>query len=227
MPVGRFSRACRFIPCLLFMLFYAITAPPLASADCASPGAVTDPSGSCFSPKASVSLTNQATGLRQTPDAADDKGVYSFLDVQVGRYDLEITADGFKPYQRNGMVVDADASLLIDAVLRVGAKNGDCGGGRDCAAHRDIQHAEARRSHYRGAQMTAVPLNGRSYTRPARSAARGGAIHVDYFSDGAGCRRGCAIALRQFESRDGRDQWPAGIREQLYREQRKRFGGVT
>src|SRR6202041_2585772 len=123
-------------------------------------GAVTDPSGSAV-PKASVSLTNQATGLRQTL-TTDDKGVYSFLDVQVGRYDLEITADGFKPYQRNGMVVDADASLLIDAVLQVGAKN------ETVVVDATALHTETSSTQLgeviTGAQMTAVPLNGRSYT---------------------------------------------------------------
>ena len=156
--LGRFSRACRFIPCLLFMLFYAITAS--AGVGGRISGAVTDPSGSAV-PKASVSLTNQATGLRQTL-TTDDKGIYSFLDVQVGRYDLEITADGFKPYQRNGMVVDADASLLIDAVLQVGAKN------ETVVVDATALHTETSSTQLgeviTGAQMTAVPLNGRSYT---------------------------------------------------------------
>src|ERR1700723_1410251 len=140
------------------MLFYAITAS--AGVGGRISGAVTDPSGSAV-PKASVSLTNQATGLRQTL-TTDDKGVYSFLDVQVGRYDLEITADGFKPYQRNGMVVDADASLLIDAVLQVGAKN------ETVVVDATALHTETSSTQLgeviTGAQMTAVPLNGRSYT---------------------------------------------------------------
>src|ERR1700723_4000326 len=140
------------------MLFYAITAS--AGVGGRISGAVTDPSGSAV-PKASVSLTNQATGLRQTL-TTDDKGVYSFLDVQVGRYDLEITADGFRPYQRKGMVVDADASLLIDAVLQVGAKN------ETVVVDATALHTETSSTQLgeviTGAQMTAVPLNGRSYT---------------------------------------------------------------
>ena len=57
--------------------------------------------------KANVSLTNADTGVRQTV-ATDSQGVFSFLDVPVGRYNLEVTVDGFRPYQRSGIAVDAD-----------------------------------------------------------------------------------------------------------------------
>jgi Carboxypeptidase regulatory-like domain len=152
------SRTCRFVLCLFLT-------PLLASAASAGvggriSGAVTDPGGSTV-PKATVTITNLATGVRQSL-TTDDKGVYSFLDIQVGRYDLEITADGFRPYQRNGIVVDTNASLLVDAVLQVGAKN------ETVVVDATAVHTETSSTQLgeliTGAQMTTVPLNGRSYT---------------------------------------------------------------
>jgi Carboxypeptidase regulatory-like domain/TonB dependent receptor len=151
-----FSRACR----LILGLTLALAIGTSAGVGGRISGVVTDSSASVV-PKASVSITNLATGVRQSL-TTDDKGVYSFLDVPVGRYDLEIAADGFKPYQRNGIVVDADASLLLDAVLQVGAKNQTVV--VDATAVRTETSSTQLGEVVSGAEMTAVPLNGRSYT---------------------------------------------------------------
>jgi carboxypeptidase family protein len=153
-----FSRACRFILGLALSLLLAMATS--AGVGGRISGAVTDASGSVV-PKAAVSITNLATGVRQTL-ITDDRGVYSFLEVAVGRYDLEIAADGFKPYERDRIVVDADASLLIDAVLQVGAKNQTVV--VDATAVGIETSSTQLGEVVTGAQMTAVPLNGRSYT---------------------------------------------------------------
>ena len=152
------SRVCRFTVVLALAISFSI--PAFAGVGGRISGAVTDSSGSVVT-KATVSITNSATGVRQTL-TTDDKGVYSFLEVQVGRYDLEVTADGFKPYQRNGIVVDADAALLVDAVLQVGSRN------ETVIVDATAVHTETSSTQLgeviTGAQMTAVPLNGRSFT---------------------------------------------------------------
>jgi hypothetical protein len=123
-------------------------------------GSVKDASGAVIA-KAMVSLTNVSTGVRITL-TTDDRGLYSFLDVPVGSYSLEIVADGFKPYRRNQIVVDADSQLLVDAVLEIG--------GRTETVTVDASVARVETSSTQlgevigGAQITAVPLNGRAYT---------------------------------------------------------------
>jgi Carboxypeptidase regulatory-like domain/TonB dependent receptor len=153
-----FPRAHHLFLCLALVLSVAVVT--LAGVGGRISGEVTDASGAVVS-KAAVSITNSATGVRQTL-TTDDKGVYSFLDVQVGRYDLEITADGFKPYQRNGITVNADDALLVDAVLQIGAKN------QTVVVDATAVHTETSNTQLgeviTGAQMTAVPLNGRSFT---------------------------------------------------------------
>ena len=123
-------------------------------------GTVTDPSGAVV-PKATVTATNTDTGIRQTV-ATDDKGFYSFPSLPIGHYDLEITSAAFRPYRRTGIVIDANSALTVDAVLEVGERS-------DVVTVVENQlHVETTSTQMgeviTGAQMTAVPLNGRSFT---------------------------------------------------------------
>ena len=152
------SRSTSLFLCVLLGLWSALAA--FAGVGGRISGTVKDASGSVV-PKATVSITNTATGIRQAL-TTDDKGVFAFLDLQVGQYDLEIVSSGFKPYQRKGIVIDADSALLIDALLEVGGKNE--------TVTVDANAAQVETSSTQlgevitGQQMTAVPLNGRSYT---------------------------------------------------------------
>jgi hypothetical protein len=123
-------------------------------------GTVKDATGAVI-PKATVSITNTETGMRQVL-STDDNGTFSFLDVQVGRYDLQATADGFRPYQRTGIIVDANSALKIDAVLEIGTRS-DAVMVVDNQLHLDTTSTQIGEV-ITGPQMTAVPLNGRSYT---------------------------------------------------------------
>ena len=124
-------------------------------------GTVTDASGGVV-PQATVTATNTDTGIRQTV-ATDHKGFYSFASLPIGRYDLEIaTHAGFEPYRRTGIVLDANGALTIDAILEVGERS-------DVVTVIENQlHVETSSTQMgeviTGAQITAVPLNGRSFT---------------------------------------------------------------
>jgi hypothetical protein len=123
-------------------------------------GTTTDPSGAVV-PKATVKATNTDTGIQQTV-ATDDKGFYSFPSLPIGHYDLEFVSAAFRPYRRTGIIVDVNSALTIDAVLKVGEAS-------DVATVVENQlHVETTSTQMgeiiTGAQMTAVPLNGRSYT---------------------------------------------------------------
>ncbi len=61
-------------------------------------GTVKDPSGAVI-PGATVTLMNTTLG-NQNSVVTDGQGVYSFPNVPVGRYDLSINLDGFKPLKR-------------------------------------------------------------------------------------------------------------------------------
>src|ERR1700679_3507878 len=150
-----FSRTVALLAAL-FALFFAARAGVAGRIS----GTVKDASGAVVT-KATVSITNSDTGVRQVL-ASDDNGAYAFLNVQVGRYLLEVTADGFRPYQRTGIIIDANSLLTSDAVL--------AGGGRsDAVTVIDNQlHVDTASTQIgeviTALQMTEVPLNNRSYT---------------------------------------------------------------
>jgi len=111
--------------------------------------------------KASVTITNADTGVQQTT-TSDEQGAYSFLNVPIGRYNLSVAVPGFRPYTRTNMVIDVNDALLIDPVLEIGEKT------ESVEVNDSSVHVETASSQLgeliTGSQMTAVPLNGRSYT---------------------------------------------------------------
>ena len=81
-------------------------------------GTVTDSTGAVV-PQASVTLTSEATHVSHKT-TSDNAGVYLFPGVPVGRYNLSVTATGFKTYQQVGIVLEVGSSIAVNASLQVG-----------------------------------------------------------------------------------------------------------
>jgi len=123
-------------------------------------GTVRDASGAVI-PNSSVSATELDTGV-QHHVTTNDRGFYSFPELAVGRYSVAVEKSGFRLYQRTGIVIDANSALTVDAVLEVGEAS-------DAITVVENQFQVETTSTQVGevisaARMTAVPLNGRSYT---------------------------------------------------------------
>ena len=73
-------------------------------------GLATDPSGGSV-PNASVTLTNQDTGVRRTA-STNTSGAYSFPDLAPGVYKLAAVAKGFRSLETPGFAVEAYATNL-------------------------------------------------------------------------------------------------------------------
>ncbi len=146
--------------CLFFALLPCFAFVAWAGVGGNISGTVRDSSGAVVS-KATVTVTNTDTGVTQSV-SSDDKGAYSFLNLPVGRYNFAVTLAGFKPYKLSGVVINVNDALLIDPVLQVGEKN-DSVSVSDNATHVETVSTQMGEV-ITGAQMTAVPLNGRSYT---------------------------------------------------------------
>ncbi len=112
-------------------------------------------------PKATVAATNLDTGVRQSV-MTNGAGVYSFTSLPVGRYAVDIAADGFKPYRRANVMVDVDGALVVDAVLQLGERS------EIVTVNESAVRAETASTQLgdviKAASVTALPLNGRSYT---------------------------------------------------------------
>jgi Carboxypeptidase regulatory-like domain len=81
-------------------------------------GTVTDASGAVL-PNVSVTITNTATGVAKT-SVTNDAGAYAFPGIQIGNYDVKVTAQGFKASQRNGVAVNATDRVREDFQMAVG-----------------------------------------------------------------------------------------------------------
>jgi hypothetical protein len=123
-------------------------------------GTIKDPSGAAVA-KASVTLVNTSTGVRQAA-TADGRGAYVFPVLPVGSYVLEVNHPGFKPYRRTGIALDANSALLLDVVLQVGERS-DAITVSENAVHVETSSSQMGEV-ITGSAMTEVPLNGRSYT---------------------------------------------------------------
>ncbi len=123
-------------------------------------GTVKDSSGAVIV-KARVTITNVSTGIRQAL-STDARGFYSFPSLPIGHYDLEIVSANFGSYRRTNIVIDANSEVAVDAILKPGARS-------DVVTVTENQvHVETTSTQMgevvTGAQIAAVPLDGRSYT---------------------------------------------------------------
>jgi len=108
----------RFIAIFLFVLVTAGTA--LAQSDRgAIAGTILDSSGAVVQ-GAIVTATGANTGAIYKTTTTDT-GVYRISDMQVGVYNLTITAAGFKTSEQKGLVVQINTTSSLDITLQPGA----------------------------------------------------------------------------------------------------------
>ena len=123
-------------------------------------GNVTDPSNLAVS-GASVTAINTATNLRQSV-RTNSGGIYSFPDLLVGTYDLEIEANGFRAYRRTHLVVDTNSALRLDVPLILGDRSDRV---TVVASETRVETMDTQLGEViSGAKIASVPLNGRSFT---------------------------------------------------------------
>ena len=145
---------------LILILLLGLSTVTRATVGGAISGTVKDSSGAVV-PKATVTATNTDTGVRQVV-ATNDTGSYSFPSLPVGHYDLDITVAGFRPYRRAGIAIDVNSLLLVDAVLEVGELQETITVQESPV---QVETASTQMGEVITAEkVTAMPLNGRSYT---------------------------------------------------------------
>lgn len=81
-------------------------------------GLVTDPSGAVI-PGASITLQNHATGLKQTT-ATTSGGLYSFVSLAPGSYQITVTEKGFETTVQDHVLVSVDQTTAANVTLQVG-----------------------------------------------------------------------------------------------------------
>jgi hypothetical protein len=123
-------------------------------------GTVKDPSGSVL-PGANVVVRETSTDLTYRT-RTDGSGYFTLPVLPVGHYDLQVQTTGFRAYQRKDIVLNTNAALTIDAALQVGDTT------ETVSVSDEALHVETIGTQLgqviTGREMTAVPLDGRSFT---------------------------------------------------------------
>jgi hypothetical protein len=133
-----------------------------AAANGSLSGTLVDPSGAVVS-GAKITLVNIA--LKSEYKAiSNGQGFYSFPTLPVGHYDLSIEGAGFKTHKKTNLTINTDAALKLDMVLAVGPQSETVSvvaAGAEAQVDTVATHLGELVT---DAQMTTLPLNGRSYT---------------------------------------------------------------
>jgi hypothetical protein len=154
------GRVRRFVLSLFVAVVMLFAVDPCAAFGGSVSGTVKDPSNAVV-PGATVRAANTDTGVEQHV-VTNSGGFYSFPELPIGRYDLAIEKGGFRAYRRTGISLNANSAIVVDVVLEIGPQSQAVTVG-ESAVHvetTDTQMGEV----ISGASMTAVPLNGRSFT---------------------------------------------------------------
>jgi Carboxypeptidase regulatory-like domain len=145
---------------LALLLCFSMGAPAFAGVTASISGTVTDASGAAIV-GASVTATNVDTGIVATQQT-NGQGFYSFQALPLGKYTVEIKAQGFKEYRRTDLVLDVDAALVVDTALQVGQAT-EIVDVSSSALHVETTNTQMGEV-IEGKTMTDVPLVTRSYT---------------------------------------------------------------
>jgi hypothetical protein len=145
---------------MLLVIFLLASGLAWASITGSISGIVTDPSGSLV-PNATVTATNTDTHV-QSVIVTDGKGNYSFAELPVGTYDVEVTQHGFKTYRKTGVRVDTNSAIRLDVRLEVGEV------AEKVTVHSDVVQVETQSTQMgeviNSQKILATPLNGRDFT---------------------------------------------------------------
>jgi len=135
-----------------------------AAANGSISGTLRDTSGAVVS-DATIAVVNTAL-KSEYQTISNGQGFYSFPTLPVGHYDLTVEATGFRIQTKINLAVDTDVALRVDAVLAL-EQHSETVTVEASGAFTEAQ-VDTVATHLgelvTGSQMTALPLNGRSYT---------------------------------------------------------------
>jgi Carboxypeptidase regulatory-like domain/TonB-dependent Receptor Plug Domain len=149
---------------LSFVLIFGVLVSGAAMAqDTASlTGAVRDHSGAVV-PSAAVTIRNTATGtVREIK--TNSSGEYVAAALTPGRYDITVTANGFRNYRAQGVVLRVAQDARIDVTLQVGSAREEVTVRGEGLAQVNTESSELGGT-ITGKEITQLQLNGRVFTQ--------------------------------------------------------------
>ena len=108
----------RLLVCGMALVLLSVTGKAQTAGTGNVQGVVEDPSGALIQ-NATVVVTNVATQVKHTV-VTDTSGLYSFPNLAIGTYTLEVTATGFQRYRKTNIVLDVGSSIAVNVAMKVG-----------------------------------------------------------------------------------------------------------
>ncbi len=124
-------------------------------------GSVTDPTKAVIL-AATLELVNDAQQTHYRT-RTDEHGQYTFPNLPVGHYSLSASAPGFGTQRKLNLSIDSDAALRVDFTLDMGSQADAVNISADTTSQVDTLATHLGEV-VNATQITAIPLNGRSYT---------------------------------------------------------------
>ncbi len=110
------------VPLSLIFGILLLSTTALAQAGAATlVGTVTDQSGAAV-PNAKVTITNIDNGFVRNA-ATNSTGGYTASNLGIGRYKIKVEKEGFKAYEKTGIVLTVNETTRADAALQVGGSD--------------------------------------------------------------------------------------------------------
>src|SRR5919197_3217024 len=126
-------------------------------------GSVTDQNGAAIK-DATVKITNPATGYTREVKTSGE-GSYSAPSLDIGLYDIEVSASGFKTEKRDAVKLNVGDKLGLDIVLQAGQVSDVV----TVTGEAPLVQSESsdRGGVISGREVTELPLSGRNFTELA------------------------------------------------------------
>ena len=148
----------------LAVLLFVIAVPSFAQRITAMiRGTVTDTTGAVV-PGATVTVRGETTGIRRST-VTNASGVYSFPELQVGTYDVEVAVSGFKTSVIRGVALNVADVRAVDVKLETGTVSENITVEVPAVAVQTIGGEVA--GLVTGEQVRELPLNGRNFLQLA------------------------------------------------------------
>src|SRR5579864_7191996 len=148
------------LACLLAIVLIAATAFSQTSASMV--GSVKDPTGAAIA-NAGVTVSNAERGITRNTTSNSD-GEWAVPSLPAGKYDLVVTAPGFKKYQAQGVILDVAQKARIDVSMQVGADTTEVTVEGSAIAQVETQSSDLSGT-VTGKEISQLQLNGRNFTQ--------------------------------------------------------------
>ena len=109
----------KYVRLLIFLFSIAFCVTAYSQQNSTIDGTVVDAQGAAL-PGAHVSIKENGTGFTSNTES-NSSGLFTFPGLNVGTYDLTVTATGFDTYKATGLVVNVSETLRSDVKLTVGS----------------------------------------------------------------------------------------------------------